>query len=713
MPIAEIALRFDPGGVLLSYLTASFAAYVALDLAKRVRTPDRLVARGWWIAGSLSMGTGIWAMHFVGMLALQLPFEVGYDHGITALSWLAAVLVSAIALHIATSERLGPLRLAAGSVSMGGGICAMHYTGMAALVLAPGIRWDWVLVAASAGVAVAAAAAALLIFFWLRRLRAAQAVWGQIGAALLMGAAVAGMHYTGMAAAGIAEGTVCLSRDGLRGDNLGLLVAVASFGLLLVTLFSSTLDARMQSRAARLSRSLQAANEELQRLAYRDALTGLANRLLFDDRVAHAVQRSRRDAKSLAVLFIDLDGFKPINDSFGHAEGDRVLQAVAERLRELARDADTVARLGGDEFVILLEGDAGEAQAAQVAQRAIEALQQPLGERGHRLSCSVGISLYLGADDEPTKLLAQADSAMYAAKRAGGSTFAFFEPHMDAGVREQLELQRELRGALDQPGQLMLHYQPKLDVARGVVSGVEALLRWLHPERGWISPAVFVPVAERFGLINQLGDWVIDEVCRQLARWRADGIRLRVALNLSVHQLRQPEPLIARIQAALRAHGLEPEWLGFEITESVAMEDAETMHAALARLGELGLSLAIDDFGTGYSSLAYLRRLPVGQLKIDRSFVQDLETSADAQAIVEAVIRLAHALGLRVVAEGVENEPQAIVLAGLGCDELQGFLIAHPQPAASLAAWVRDGGADVLRFSHSAYAGLEPDQPWR
>ncbi len=704
MPVPDIALRFDPWVVALSYLTASFASYVALDLAKRVRTPDRAVARSWWFAGSLSMGTGIWAMHFIGMLALQLPFATGYDHLVTFLSWVAAVAVSAIALSVATRERLDALSLTVGAVSMGVGICAMHYTGMAALVLEPGIRWNWSLVAASAGIATGAAAAALLIFFWLRKLSAARARWGQVAAALVMGAAVAGMHYTGMAAAGIPEGTVCTSADALGGDNLGLLVAIATFALLLITLFTSALDARMQSKAQRLSHSLQAANDELQRIAYRDALTGLPNRLLFEDRVAHAMERAQRHHNTLVVLFVDLDGFKPINDSFGHAEGDDVLRAVAERLQSLARSADTVARLGGDEFVLLLEADASESLAVQIAQRLIQALQQPLGERAHRLSCSIGIALHEPGSQE-NKLLAQADSAMYAAKRAGGSTFAFFEPHMEAGAREQLELQRDLRVALAEGGQLVLHYQPKLDLSRGVVSGLEALLRWQHPQRGLLAPGLFVPVAERFGLIAQLGDWVIDEACRQLARWHADGIRLRVALNLSVHQLRQPDLLVERIEHGLREHALDPELLGFEITESVAMDDAENMRGTLKRLGDLGLELAIDDFGTGYSSLAYLRRLPVGQLKIDRSFVQDLASSPDARAIVEAVIKLAHALGLGVVAEGVETEAQAHVLANLGCDELQGFLFARPQPAAELERWVRDGGTDLLRFSASAFQG--------
>ncbi|MDR7270450.1 diguanylate cyclase (GGDEF)-like protein [Pelomonas saccharophila] len=715
MTAAVLALRFDPAVVVLSYLTAAFASYVALDLAQRVRTPDSLVARTWWIAGSLSMGTGIWAMHFVGMLALKLPFLVGYDTAVTLLSWLAAVGVSAIALRVAAQETLTPLRLAVGAVSMGAGICAMHYTGMAALVLAPGIRWHWGLVAASAAVATGAAAAALVIFFGLRQLPRAWARWCQLVAALVMGAAVAGMHYTGMAAAGIAEGAVCLSADGLRGDNLGNLVAGATFALLLLTLVTSALDARSQRRTNRLQQSLQAATTELQELALRDPLTGLSNRQLLDDRLQHAAARGQREGAHLALLAVNLDGFKPINDSFGLAAGDQVLRETARRLQGLARGHDTLARLAADEFVLMVEGEVGETTLAQIAQRLLDALAEPMtgvpgaGSQPLRLSASVGIALYDGKGPGEA-LVAQADSAAQSVKRAGGNGFAFFEAHMQAGVREQVELARDLRAALAGEagnGRLALHYQPKIATAEGEVTGVEALLRWNHPLRGAISPVVFIPVAERFGLIMPLGDWVIAESCRQIAVWREAGLQMRVAINLSMQQLRQPEALVRRFETALAQHGVDARYLTCEITESVAMDDASATERSLQRLAELGLSLSIDDFGTGYSSLAYLRRLPVSQLKIDRSFIQDLESSADARAIVKAVIELAHALGLQVVAEGVETEGQAEVLRGKRCDKLQGFLFARPMPADELTRWATSVPDDRLRFSASVYATLD------
>jgi len=717
MPAAVLAQRFDLAVVALSYLTAAFASYVALDLAQRVRTPEALVAHAWWIAGSLSLGTGIWAMHFVGMLALRLPFAVGYDTAVTLLSWLAAVGVSAIALRVAAGQTLTPARLTLGALSMGAGICAMHYTGMAALVLEPGIQWNWALVAASAGVATGTAAAALCIFFALRQLPSAWTRWGQLGAALVLGAAVSVMHYTGMAAAGIAEDSVCLSADALRGDNLGALVAGAAFALLMLTLVTLALDARSQRQTTRLQQSLQAATTELHERALRDPLTGLANRQLLDDRLQHAAARGHREGARLALLVINLDGFKLINDSFGLGAGDQVLRSMAQRLKGLARSDDTLARLAADEFVLMLEGEVAEAALAQVAQRLLDALAEPLGgvpgagSHPLRLSASIGIALDDGS--EPGEgLIAQADSAALSVKRAGGNGFAFFEAHMQAGVREQLELARDLRAALAGEagsGVLALHYQPKIATAESAITGVEALLRWQHPQRGSVSPGAFIPVAERFGLIMPLGDWVIAEACRQLAAWRDAGLQMRVALNLSVQQLRQPDALVKRFEEALAQHGVDARHLTCEITESVAMDDAEATERTLRRLAGLGLALSIDDFGTGYSSLAYLRRLPVSQLKIDRSFIQDLETSADARAIVKAVIDLAHALSLQVVAEGVETEGQAAVLRGKRCDKLQGFLFARPMPADALTRWAMHARGGPLRFSTSLYAARDAE----
>jgi diguanylate cyclase len=321
------------------------------------------------------------------------------------------------------------------------------------------------------------------------------------------------------------------------------------------------------------------------------------------------------------------------------------------------------------------------------------------------LSCSVGIAMHPQHGPAP-KLIANADAAMYAAKRAGGATYAFFEPRMELDVRDQLELQHDLRAALEH-NQLELYYQPKVEGRSGQITGAEALLRWHHPRRGLVSPGVFVPVAERFGMISQVGSWVIEEACRQVRAWLDGGLRIRVAVNLSVHQLRQ-EDLVDRILDAVARHRIDAALLTFEITESVAMEDTQVTQRAFEQLARTGAILSIDDFGTGYSSLAYLRKLPAKQLKIDRSFIADLDQSSDALAVVDAVIRLAHALGLRVVAEGVETERQRDILLRLRCDELQGFLFAKPMPARMLTFWAMDADEPgTPDFRPSTYTGLE------
>jgi diguanylate cyclase (GGDEF)-like protein len=708
---------YDLRVVAASFIIASFASYVALDLVRRVRTPERAVARMWWAFGSMAMGTGIWCMHFVGMLAFSLPIALGYGAAMTAASWLAAVAVSAVALGIAAQRELPWHRLALGAGAMGLGICAMHYLGMAALDMAPGIVWSRPLVAASAVVAVVASAVALKVFQWFRSSKTSRGHAWQAAAALALGAAICGMHYTGMAAAHFPLDAVCLSASGLGGDRLGALVSISSMALLALTLVTSTLDASMRSRTAKLAASLKTANAELQQAnealkqrALSDALTGLPNRVLFEDRLAQACRRSdrarsRQDARGghkFAVLFIDLDGFKPVNDVMGHAAGDEVLRQAAQRLRVVGRDNDTVARIGGDEFLLLTEGLAGPADAVALADRLIKRLARPFEVEGRRVHVSASIGVVVYPDHgQREQLVTRADAAMYAAKRAGGNTRAVFEPRMDEAAEERLNLQGELRMAIER-GQLKLNYQPKIDSTTGQIRGVEALLRWTHPERGNVSPVVFIPIAERFGQINAIGNWVIDEACRQMEQWADQGMRIRVAINLSVHQLRQDD-LVDRIEQALKRHSLEPAQLLCEVTESVAMGDPETLQRVFDGLARIGVFISIDDFGTGYSSLINLRQLPAAQLKIDRSFINDIETSKDALAIVGAVVNLAHSLGLKVVAEGVETVGQRDILIGMHCDEMQGFYFARPMDADLLLDWFLgnkpDGGVD---FSPSA-----------
>ncbi|RYF08424.1 MAG: EAL domain-containing protein [Comamonadaceae bacterium] len=708
-----------------SFAIALLASYVTLDLARRVRTSQRNIGMAWWAAGSMVMGTGIWGMHFLGMQAFRLPIALGFTGLMTLLSWTAAVAASAVALGVASLPVFRPRHLVWGALAMGGGISAMHYIGMQALEMSLAIVWSPALVVMSIVVAVLASASALAIFQLLLKVPAARRPAYQLLASVVMAVAICGMHYTGMAAARFPEGAICMSAGALGGPGLTAMIVVATGMLLISTLFTSILDARLQSTARQLTQSLQesnaklkAANAALQKQAFADALTGLPNRLLFEDRLTHALLRleranSHRISERLSVLFVDLDGFKPINDSFGHAAGDAILRSAAQRLRNEARESDTVARVGGDEFLVLLEDVGSAADCLGVANRILASLAQPFDLAGKQvqISCSIGVVVHPD-HGERDKLVANADAAMYAAKRAGGNGYAMFEAHMNSDATEQLELQNDLRQALKR-GELALHYQPKIDGKRGRINGVEALLRWSHPTRGMVPPLVFIALAERFGLINPLGNWVIDEACRQIADWARSGLRMRVAINLSVHQLREAG-LAKRIEHALRFHGVDAAQLLCEITESVAMEDTQATQRTFEDLARIGVFLSIDDFGTGHSSLSYLRQLPAQQLKIDRSFINDLEHQEDARAVVDAVVRLAHALGLRVVAEGVETSGQRDILLAMRCDELQGFFFARPMPADTLLAWAQgdkpDGSADFAPSVIGLLEGL-PELP--
>jgi diguanylate cyclase (GGDEF)-like protein len=412
------------------------------------------------------------------------------------------------------------------------------------------------------------------------------------------------------------------------------------------------------------------------------------------------------------VLFVDLDSLGHVNDAFGHDAGDAVLREAANRLQACLRPGSASASCGGriaaDEFAFLVHGgmDRGHALALQMQ----AALASPLvvlarsGQRVEaRLTCSVGLAAYPQHGGRPT-LMAHAALAMRSVKLAGGNDRAEYDPRLSAAVRDQTELLQGLRSALAL-GQFELYYQPKVDARTLQITAAEALLRWHHPQRGLVSPAVFVPLAEQFGLIDAIGRWVIEEACGQAARWRDGGLRMRVAVNLSGVQLRQDD-LVPRIEAALRRHRIPPGRLTCEITESVAMEDTQVTRAAFDALRRSGVHVSIDDFGTGHSSLAALRRLPAAELKIDRAFVCDLTTSEDARAIAGAIVQMAHNLGLRVVAEGVETEGQRDLLVGMGCDELQGYLFARPMTAQALALWAAEpeaqaagGGASAFRAS--------------
>ena len=421
------------------------------------------------------------------------------------------------------------------------------------------------------------------------------------------------------------------------------------------------------------------AQDHAQRLARFDTLTGLYNRSAFFDCLDRALEAAGREHTQLAVLFIDLDRFKDINDGLGHLIGDQVLKVMAQRLQRAVRSSDTLARLGGDEFVLLAESTASTTAVADVAQRVVATLGEPVTVQGEecRLGASVGIALYpVDGEDAPT-LLKNADIAMYRAKASGRNGFAFFSQALDQPQKERMLLGASLHRALELD-QLLLLYQPKTCVATGAMIGVEALIRWAHPERGLVAPEAFIPFAEETGLILAFGRWVLLTACRQAVAWQAQGLPpFTVAINLSARQFNDPD-LASGILGALKETGLDPRLLELEITESVMVDQHERALETLREVKAMGVRVSIDDFGTGYSSLARLKKLPIDALKIDRSFVGDIAIDPDDAAITSAIIAMAHSLRLRVVAEGVETHEQARFLRERGCDEMQGFLFGRP-----------------------------------
>ncbi|OEU73314.1 MAG: hypothetical protein BA869_01900, partial [Desulfuromonadales bacterium C00003107] len=416
-------------------------------------------------------------------------------------------------------------------------------------------------------------------------------------------------------------------------------------------------------------------------LAHHDTLTNLPNRLLFQDRLRHAISKARRMQQIMALLFLDLDRFKNINDSLGHEVGDQVLQEVAKRLTNIVRESDTLARLGGDEFVIALEQNTESRELTIVAQKILETLSTAFHIDTHELyiTASIGISLYPANGLTPETLMKTADVAMYRAKEKGRNNFQFFALEMNERAHQALFLENNLRKAIDNQ-ELALYYQPQVEITTGKTTGMEALIRWHHPTRGVIPPDKFIPMAEETGLIIPIGKWVINTACQQTMQWQQAGFPpCKVAVNISPRQFRQSD-LVETVAQALDESGLAACWLELEITENVLVEDVAQTITIMESLNSLGVSLAIDDFGTGYSSLSYLHRFPLSKLKIDRSFVQSIGGPAGNQAIVEAIIALACALDLEVIAEGIENQEQIAFLKERGCFYGQGFYFSRPLP---------------------------------
>ena len=700
--------------VALSIAVAVLVSSFAFRLAARVVESDRMTRRYWLLGGAVAMGIGIWSMHFIGMLAFSLPIDLRYDVPKTLASLAVAIITSGLAIDVASRRPLRLARLLLGGALMGSGIAGMHYLGMVAIDIVPGIRYQAPLVAASAAIAVVGSCGALWLLFRSYHGRAA-VMLGRFGGAALMGLSIGGTHYIGMTASVFGAGSYCHGGVSLNSDWLALTTALVAGSVLALTLLTDIYSGELASRSRVHAHSLQQVNERLQHQATHDALTGLPNRQLFFERLSSA--SSAAGGAGFAVMVVDLDRFKLVNDSLGHTAGDELLREVALRLSAALRKGDMIARMGGDEFFVLASDVADADEAGRIAAKIIEALRAPLRLRNLevRTSPSIGISLCPRDGSEPGSLVARADEAMYSAKRRGGNTFECFAAGMSTFARERLQLENDLRQALSRR-QFELHYQPRVDVISGRISSVEALIRWRHPQMGYVPPQNFIPIAEETGLIFPIGEWVLREACRQARLWQQSGLPLRVAVNLSAVQLRQGD-LTSVVHRALTAELLPARMLELELTESAVMSNAESSVAILERLSQMGVVVAVDDFGTGYSNMSYLLRFPIDRLKIDASFVRGMTEDSHSMLIVKAIISLAHSLQMKVIAEGVETLAHLEQLRSLGCDQCQGFLFGRPAPARVIEAELRaraggaapeclDPSSTYAKLAHPVWGGL-------
>ncbi|MEG5431413.1 putative bifunctional diguanylate cyclase/phosphodiesterase [Enterobacter asburiae] len=671
-------ISWDPVLIAISYLVAFIASFVALDSAGKIPLSSRKAALFWRIAGGVTLGIGIWSMHFIGMLSMQMPMMMSYDLWLTLASLGVAVVASATALNIAVAgKKLSPFRLIFATAILSAGVVSMHYIGMAALMLDGSIIWDRRLVGLSVVIAVVASGTALWLAFRLRDKRKGVFI-DRIIAAFVMAAAICAMHYTGMSAAQFQEMAHTLP-GGIGELGLSIWVSVTTLCLLGVMLIISLIDSHR--RTSRLTDNLHQLNRQLELQARFDALTGLANRHQMDLRMQDCLRSALLSKKPFAVIFLNVDHFKRVNDTWGHGVGDELLIAVAQRITAWLTREMTLTRLGGDAFILLVpECDDDRLNALVTA--LLEDVRRPLSVCGHTLSTTIsaGVSLYPQDGETLHELKLKADAALHRVKEEGRNGWAIYRAEMSTVIPAKPGFLQELSQALERD-QFELWYQPTWHAGDKTIHGFEALLRWRHPEQGVVLPNLFIPSLEQTGLIIPVGNWAIEAACRQLHFWTEQGFsQWTLSLNLSPIQFEQPD-IFQIVSSMLEKYSLSPSRLILEVTESTALKNLDRSIELLNAFNHAGIVVSIDDFGTGYSNLLMLSVLPAKELKIDRSFVTSMLENEKSYKLVETIISIARTMEMNVVAEGIETEEQQAVLTRLGCDYLQGYLFSRPLPA--------------------------------
>ncbi|EGT4252659.1 EAL domain-containing protein [Citrobacter amalonaticus] len=678
-----VHVSWDPGLIGISFLVAYIAAFVSLDSAGKVSVSVRRKSIFWRLSGGITLGMGIWSMHFIAMLAMKMSEPLNYHLPLTAFSFLIALFAASLAIHIIISgNSLSRTRLLAATAVLSMGMVIMHYVGMAAIIGHGAIVWSQGLVALSVIIAVLASGIGLrLAFSQPRNMR--QTLLNRLAASLMFALAISAMHYTGMSAATFSHHTHPLPA-GLSQVELAVYVAGITLVTLGVMLVITMLDSHL--RASQQADNLSRLSQQLTQQSHFDALTGLPNRAQIDTRLLDCMEDSALQQRRFALAFIDLDRFKVVNDTWGHHVGDQLLIASSQRIIACLDDTMTLARLGGDEFILLMPENDTEAFSSRM-NRIANALRMPFSLSGHiiRVSLSAGLSFYPEHGTTTHELRVKADVAMYHVKQQGRDGWAIYQPEMEAIVTTAPAFLQGLSQALAR-NEFELWYQPKYTAGDHTLTGFEALLRWRHPEQGILLPGAFLSTLEDTGLMLSVGKWVIQQACFQLSQWIQQGhTDWSLAVNLSPVQFDQHD-IVDIVCSALARYQIPPSRLTLEITESAALKNLERSIGILNAFSTAGITVSIDDFGTGYSNMLMLKSLPARELKIDRIFIKDIDENNKSSKIVSTIIDIAHAMNLRVVAEGIETPEQERLLTQMGCGVLQGFLYAQPLPAQQIPA---------------------------
>lgn len=650
--------------VALSVLIAILASYSTLNITAKISDASGKYKYFWLLSGSFVMGSGVWSMHFIGMLAFHLHVAMKYDVWLTMLSMLASVGSSFIALYITMPKNISNDKIAWGGFFMGGGIVAMHYIGMKAMIMPMKLSYDVNLFILSIVIAFVASYVALFLFIHFRHQSASS--WSKSLSAIIMGFAVCGMHYTGMKAAKFEAHMGMMEHAESIDPFLLFGVSIIIFIIFFISWGAMFFDRNV-----------------LEKMAYQDALTGLPNRYEMNRFFEKHVGKD-----NVGVLFIDLDQFKVINDTLGHDLGDLLVQEVAIRLHQFIEHDQQAFRIGGDEFLFIV-GDCDQEQAEQLAKKILHSVKQVYQLEGNQLyvTASIGISIGSIKDSNTSILLKSADTAMYKAKGLGKNRYCVYNDEMGIKVLRRMELEKDLGMALEHK-QFYLVYQPKWNVKENRLCGFEALLRWEHPQLGIIPPGEFIPIAEETGIIIPITRWVLEEACFQCKTWSEQGMVHPVSVNLSI-RLFQLDSLSEWIQSVLEKIGLDPHLLELEITESMVLYDVNDVISQLQSVRSIGVKVSMDDFGTGYSSIGLLDLIPLDTLKLDRLFTNDLEKPSK-RAIINAIILMTENLGLDVIAEGVENQEHVELLTQLGCHTMQGYFYGRPMKVNEVEEWIKN-----------------------